>query len=378
MNRQLIDNNFLVIKNFIDSKRAKSLYKEFKKYCEENYVGGDPQVPDTPGKYNYSSFLELLCEKTLEVSKIIEEPVLPTYCYTRIYKNGDVLKKHVDRDACEISMTLHLDGDLDWEIYVENPSGDEVPVKLESGDALIYFGCDAPHWRNSFTGNFYSQVFLHYVRSKGERSYTYFDKVKKSKKLNEELLHLRANTKLEEFVNIFENIIPEELCDKIISEYLDDELLEHSKVGDGVVDSSIRNCRAMKISSSSAISKNYSVRKEIDDQLFEIAGKVINTLRSKFRHLSITQDSGYDLLKYETGGFYIQHTDSFTTEQRAISCSFILNDDYDGGEFGFFDRELIYKLKKGSVITFPSNFMYPHEIMPVISGTRYSIITWFV
>jgi hypothetical protein len=26
---------------------------------------------------------------------------------------------------------------------------------------------------------------------------------------------------------------------------------------------------------------------------------------------------------------------------------------------------------------FPSNFMYPHAIKPVLSGTRYSIITWF-
>jgi len=61
-----------------------------------------------------------------------------------------------------------------------------------------------------------------------------------------------------------------------------------------------------------------------------------------------------------------------------VSCSFALNDDFGGGEFAFFDRELIYNLKKGSVIMFPSNFMYPHEIMPVIKGTRYSIITWFV
>ena len=36
------------------------------------------------------------------------------------------------------------------------------------------------------------------------------------------------------------------------------------------------------------------------------------------------------------------------------------------------------KLKKGDAIMFPSNFMYPHEIMPVTQGTRYSIITWFI
>ena len=61
-----------------------------------------------------------------------------------------------------------------------------------------------------------------------------------------------------------------------------------------------------------------------------------------------------------------------------MSCSFALNDDYEGGEWGFFDREIIVKAPKGSAVMFPSNFMYPHEIMPVTQGVRYSIITWFV
>ena len=78
------------------------------------------------------------------------------------------------------------------------------------------------------------------------------------------------------------------------------------------------------------------------------------------------------------GQFYTQHTDSFKKQQRSVSCSFILNDDYDGGEFAFFDREIIIKGGKGSIIMFPSNFMFPHEVMPVTSGTRYSIITWYV
>ena len=40
--------------------------------------------------------------------------------------------------------------------------------------------------------------------------------------------------------------------------------------------------------------------------------------------------------------------------------------------------DLKYKLDKGDAIMFPSNFMYPHEIMPVTKGTRYSAITWFI
>lgn len=376
MNENILENNFLIIKNFIDSDRAKELSDKFKKYCEENYLTSDPQVPNTPSKYNYIPFLEILCEKTPTISNIIGETVLPTYCYSRVYKEDDVLEKHTDRDACEISLTLHLDGDDEWEIYVETPSGKEVAVNLNKGDALLYLGCIAPHWRNKFKGNFYSQVFLHYVRSNGEKSYTYFDKQKDI--LSYEKCEIKSSSKLESFIKVYENIISEDLCNLILSEYSNSNEWAPTKIGDGDVNKQVRNCEIINLSATETISKNTINRKEIDEKIFDAVSHIITDLKSKFSTITISEDSGYDLLKYDVGGFYTQHTDSFITHPRAISCSLILNDDYSGGEFAFFDRELVYKLKKGSVITFPSNHLYPHEIMPVTSGTRYSIITWFI
>ena len=32
--------------------------------------------------------------------------------------------------------------------------------------------------------------------------------------------------------------------------------------------------------------------------------------------------------------------------------------------------------KKGDVLIFPSNFLFPHEVKPVKKGTRYSAISW--
>ena len=179
MKNKIVD-NFLIVKNFINSENAIKLSNEFKIYCQNNITQDDVQIPNTPAKYNYISFLELLCEKTPQVSEIIGESVLPTYSYSRVYKNGDILEKHTDRDACEISLTLHLDGDKEWSIYVETPDNKEVEINLKQGDALLYLGCDAPHWRNAFEGQFYSQVFLHYVRSRGDKSYAYFDNKNKS------------------------------------------------------------------------------------------------------------------------------------------------------------------------------------------------------
>jgi hypothetical protein len=182
---------------------------------------------------------------------------------------------------------------------------------------------------------------------------------------------------INDYILVMNNIMPSPIADAVLLEYknCNDWVNAHIKTGE---DLKIRNCQTIGISFDSIIEKNKEARSKIDKMLFSIAGQAIKEYVRNFNHAEIEQDSGYELLKYETGGYFIQHKDSFKDRPRAVSCSFILNDDYEGGEFAFFDRELKYKLKKGSCIMFPSNFMYPHEIMPVTSGTRYSIITWFV
>ena len=53
-----------------------------------------------------------------------------------------------------------------------------------------------------------------------------------------------------------------------------------------------------------------------------------------------------------------------------------LHDDYEGGEFILCGQAL--EKKKGSAVVFPSNFMFPHEVMEVTSGNRYSVMTWIL
>jgi predicted 2-oxoglutarate/Fe(II)-dependent dioxygenase YbiX len=176
---------------------------------------------------------------------------------------------------------------------------------------------------------------------------------------------------------IIENAVTNALCDAVINEYKNCNDWIPAMIASGTSDGR-RQCSTIGISFDSMIAKNYDTRKKLDSYLYVSASNAIKKYNEKFTTCLIQEDTGYELLKYETEQFYIQHTDSFKDVPRAVSCSFALNDDYEGGEFAFFDRELVYNLKKGSCIMFPSNFMYPHEIMPVTSGTRYSIVTWFV
>ena len=118
MNQQLINNNYLHIPNFISKEEANILANELIEYSKlpSNEMTNDPQAPNSLAMYNYLPFVKLLVKKIPEVSKILQEDALPTYSYTRIYTHGEVLNRHRDRPACEISLTINLKKDTDWPI----------------------------------------------------------------------------------------------------------------------------------------------------------------------------------------------------------------------------------------------------------------------
>jgi predicted 2-oxoglutarate/Fe(II)-dependent dioxygenase YbiX len=53
----------------------------------------------------------------------------------------------------------------------------------------------------------------------------------------------------------------------------------------------------------------------------------------------------------------------------------LLNGEYEGGEFVMF-KDTVIDMEPGTVIVFPSSFMYPHEVKPITSGVRYSCVSW--
>lgn len=182
LKQELLDNNYLVIENFISKEKAKYLNdwliteKTYKRLIQ------DPRF--NLGLYAQAyqdaiPFVELLCEKVNEISILIEEKILPTYAYSVIYEKNSVLIRHKDRPACEISVTIHLDGDEKWDLGIKKPNGDEVKVDLNVGDALLYLGCETEHWREGlYQGKNYNQAMLHYVRSNGKNAWAFFDKKK--------------------------------------------------------------------------------------------------------------------------------------------------------------------------------------------------------
>lgn len=83
----------------------------------------------------------------------------------------------------------------------------------------------------------------------------------------------------------------------------------------------------------------------------------------------------FNFIKYGPGQHFMEHHDHGFSYNCTLSLVAYPNDDYEGGELFFRLQNLKVKADAGDLFIFPSNFMYPHQAMPVTSGTKYSIVT---
>lgn len=184
-----------------------------------------------------------------------------------------------------------------------------------------------------------------------------------------------SNVYLEKYIIKIPNFISNDLCDSIVKEFINSNEWTFGAMG-GRINPYVRSCSFIDISNENVINKNYEARKTLDKKICDGVFNALNSYVNIFPTVSVSRDHGYNLLRYETGQYIKSHVDGTGTEARELSFSIGLNDEYTGGEFYFKDLNKTIRLNKGDIIMFPSNFMFPHEILTVTSGTRYSIITW--
>lgn len=106
------------------------------------------------------------------LSGVAGELVKPSYVYLASYQSGAELKKHIDREQCEFSITLALDFSPEpelatpWPIHLETSTG-KVTVFQALGDGLAYRGTRLPHHREKLSqGQTSTSIFFHYVSEK--------------------------------------------------------------------------------------------------------------------------------------------------------------------------------------------------------------------
>jgi len=167
-------------------------------------------------------------------------------------------------------------------------------------------------------------------------------------------------------------IIPNDFINKIIP-LINKKAKENMEVRNGVL-KNIRNVKGYHLNLKTPTNVFYwnYIKTEIE--------RLYHFYKIKFLQIKSEKINQIDLLKYDVGGKYQIHTDHHTYDSRHLSIIINLNDDYEGGDLIFTDQKekeiKRLKLDKGSIVFFPSNFMYPHSIEPITKGTRYSIVAW--
>jgi len=162
-----------------------------------NYFENEPQVNGSLSRYLHPKYKQIHSEIRIKIENIIGKKLFNTYYYDRFYFVGQELSPHVDRPACEISVSLHISTNLTspWAFKIETPTDEIHSLGLDPGDGVIYKGCERRHWRdpmpskyfkfekfkNKFLNKkdetYYHQIFFHYVLADGYRCEYAYDRL---------------------------------------------------------------------------------------------------------------------------------------------------------------------------------------------------------
>ena len=168
---------YVFVKDFMDSESI----LDVSRYMEYLLKRKSTHTSDSISTYSF--YADPLIETILynardQLEYITGLELYPTYSYARVYLKKDELKCHTDRPACEISVTCNVAtvGEP-WPIFIQMPGQDPVKFILGPGDAIVYRGIEAKHWRETnINTEINAQFMLHYVDSNGKHTSYKYDK----------------------------------------------------------------------------------------------------------------------------------------------------------------------------------------------------------
>ena len=429
------ENGYVVLQDVLTKEQCDSLVEHMFQLHADGKLIQDDQCPLSDAVYGDEKFDTLLQNIVEPLGKAVGKKLLPTYSYARIYRTGDVLKKHKDRPACEISTTLTLgyDAKVNWPIHFSNDDGTvEKAVSMEPGEMAAYKGTEMVHWRKPFKGNWHCQVFLHYVDANGPyadqamdgRTSLGIDKTSKTmvksnqvqqpkpqeQEQNTTIVHKHNQAPLKEMLEkkkemlipdpVFggvvlpgrDNTLPgyfpvnsetfpqmmftEEECDRII-QIANDSYAASASVGGDSKGTVARKIRSAEIYSVENIEEN--------KWIFDKVAKAVSVANAVHFDYDISHiEHSLQLIHYpsdaEVPGHYDWHVDAGngTVATRKISFTAQLSnsDSYTGCDLVVDDHgnKIQAVRERGSISLFPSYM--PHVVTPIKTGNRYALVIW--
>jgi len=184
-----------------------------------------------------------------------------------------------------------------------------------------------------------------------------------------------ATSTLDEFIMVINDGVSPTLSKRILDEYANCAHWKPATVESGRSAPNVRNCDHLDVTHPDTVAGN-PLREELITQVTVLSGQWARAYEKTYVSIGLSERVGLGMARYGVGGYYRQHHDNHTDEVRTISMIAVLDTEFEGGELSFFDGEHVLDLAPGQVCLFPATFQYPHEVKPVLSGTRYSLISW--
>jgi hypothetical protein len=175
-----MNKDYIIIKNALSKELCKFISLEFEMMeavCKQIYPGANlaDLCENTFARYSPLMMEALSVWLQPQIEEAVGMQLYPTYSYARIYYKGSELQRHFDRESSEVTVSICLQKDVDWSLYVKNDHGEIHSINLEVGDMGIYSGRKHEHWRDPLSGEKQIQAFLQYVDANGTSAWLKWD-----------------------------------------------------------------------------------------------------------------------------------------------------------------------------------------------------------
>ena len=190
----------------------------------------------------------------------------------------------------------------------------------------------------------------------------------------------QPESKLKDLIVVEEGLIPKNICDYVIQDIENREWRPHSWYNAQAGTFNSESTKELDVQNTTeelqalltpyVIAAGASYNEKV---LFEGGGERTLQIMNKFSKIRFN--------RYIPGQIMRTHWDHIALWGAGdhgiptLSVIICFNDDYDGGELVFWDDYKV-KPKAGSLILWPSLFLFPHGVAEVTSGKRYSGVLW--
>lgn len=185
---------------------------------------------------------------------------------------------------------------------------------------------------------------------------------------------------MDNFIGVYENAIPDELCDELIEAFKYAEAIGVTKNRMQREGTSAKFKKDSSCFSSEFAVKHHSVFAKLVDTFW------IQYEQYKQKYSESLQDSCDEYRIYTAklqktvpgDGYHVWHFEngSRAESNRIVTWTIYLNDVEEGGETEFLYQAVRVKPKKGTLCLFPAAYTHLHRGNPPMSGEKYIATGW--